>query len=93
MQRSHSQFGRRKNAASPRRLALRLAMHDVSKDFPQRLAVSPNDSPNAATEDAVLDAAALRSLNQLLLLLDDWDRAMAKNSSQECEIFVDRKTC
>jgi hypothetical protein len=44
MQRHHSQFDRRKNAASPRRLALRLVTHDLSKDFFQRLAVSPNNS-------------------------------------------------
>jgi hypothetical protein len=118
MQRRHSQFGRRKNAASPRRLALRLVMHDLSKDFFRRLAVgsdsSPShaqepckleaqeplsaESPNATKERAVLDVADLRSLHQMFLLLDEWDRAMAINpsstqkSSEKCEIAVDRKT-
>jgi hypothetical protein len=68
-------------------------MHDVSKDLFQRLAVSPGESPGAATDDAVLDAAGLRSLSQMFLLLDEWDLAMSRNSSQECEISVDRKTC
>ena len=119
MQRSHSQFGRRKNAASPRRLALRLVMYDLSKDFFQRLADSPNNStelsevactsetqertpielPKSTPQEVVLDVADLRSLRQMFLLLDEWDRVMAINpsstqkSSQKCEISVDRKTC
>ena len=44
MQRHHSQFDRRKNAASPRRLASRHVTHEVSKDFFQQSTVSPNDS-------------------------------------------------
>jgi AbiEi antitoxin C-terminal domain len=118
MQRNHSQFGRRKNAASPRRLALRLVMHDLSKDFVQRLAVSPNDSselsevacpsgtqrrlptasPNTTVGEVALDATALRSLHEMFQLLDEWDRAIAMNSSSakkssdKCEISVDRKT-
>jgi hypothetical protein len=56
------------------------------------------EPPNATTERTVLDAAALRSLHQMFLLLDEWDRAMAINpsstqkSSEQCEIAVDRKT-
>jgi hypothetical protein len=112
MQRRQSQFGRRKNAASPRRLASRLVMHDLSKDFFQRLADSRNDSlglseiactprtrerthiepPNATTEGTVLDVAAVRSLHQMFLLLDEWDRTMEINPSskekscEECDI-------
>jgi hypothetical protein len=112
MQRRHSQFGRRKSSASPRRFALRLAMHDFSRDFFQRLEVCPNnspvpsqepckagtlerasvESPSAPTEGTVLDAADLRSLRHIFLLLDEWDRAMASSSSSaqdscaECKI-------
>ena len=110
MQRHHSQFDRRKNAASPRRLALRLVVRDVSKDFFHQSAVGPNnstgtperppaESPSIATDGVVLDVASLRSLNQMFLLLDEWDceianrPSSAKNSSQERELFVDRKTC
>lgn len=53
MQRHHSQFDRRKNAASPRRLALRFVKQDLSKDFFQRLAVSPNNSSELSEASGV----------------------------------------
>jgi hypothetical protein len=52
MQRHHSQFDRRKNAASPRRLALRLVTQEVSKDFFQQSAVSRNDSSELSEVDS-----------------------------------------
>ncbi len=50
------------------------------------------------TGGAALDAAALRSLHGMFLLLDEWDRAMrdgcpeSQNSPEECEIVIDTKT-
>ncbi|MGH7743984.1 MAG: hypothetical protein ACREQ5_04090 [Candidatus Dormibacteria bacterium] len=48
------------------------------------------------TGAATLDAAAIRSLRSMFLLLDDWDRAQQRknteNSSEECQIAVDTKT-
>ncbi len=44
---------------------------------------------------ATLDAASLRSLRNMFLLLDEWDRVNQdddQNSSEECEIGVDTKT-
>ncbi|HKV79533.1 MAG TPA: hypothetical protein VJP02_15395 [Candidatus Sulfotelmatobacter sp.] len=48
------------------------------------------------TGGATLDAASIRSLRSMFLLLDDWDRELHKkkagNSSEECEILIDTKT-
>jgi hypothetical protein len=101
MQRNHSQFGRRKNAASPRRLALRHVTHDVLQNFVQQSAVGPNNSTvpsqksntlgtreqipigplDVTSSGAALDGTALRSLREMFLLLDEWDRATTNNSS------------
>jgi hypothetical protein len=100
MQRHHSQFDRRKNAASSRRLASRHVTHEVSKDFFQQSAVGPNNSTVPSQESntlgtreqapigpldvtsagAALDGTALRSLREMFLLLDEWDRATTNNS-------------
>jgi len=92
MQRRHSQLGRRKNAASPRRLALRRVLHDVSTDVLQQLSVGPDnstgtqetppaESPSTATDIAVLDVASLHSLHQMFLLLYEWDSEIANRHS------------
>ena len=50
------------------------------------------------TGAAALDAAALRSLHGMFLLLDEWDRATrdacpkSQNSTEQCEITIDTKT-
>lgn len=48
------------------------------------------------TGRATLDAAAIRSLRSMFLLLDEWDRKLPtertdENSSKPCEILVDTK--
>jgi hypothetical protein len=103
MQRHHSQFGRRKNAASPRRLALRHVTHDIPQSFVQQSAVGPNnstetqerppaESPSIATDVAVLDVASLRSLHQMFLLLDEWDSEIASRTSSTRNLRKDAKS-
>jgi hypothetical protein len=69
----------------------------------QRLrAVQTFDLPLAeekqeTTGSESLDAAAICSLRNMFLLLDDWDRNLcekktAENSFQKCEAFVDTRT-
>jgi len=47
------------------------------------------------TAGAPLDAAAIRSLHGMFLLLDEWDcelqRRKTEKSSEKCEILVDTK--
>ncbi|HEV3481442.1 MAG TPA: hypothetical protein VGR97_03850 [Candidatus Acidoferrales bacterium] len=48
------------------------------------------------TGGATLDAASIRSLRSMFLLLDEWDRKLStertdENSSRQCEILVDTK--
>ena len=48
------------------------------------------------TGAATLDAASIRSLRSMFLLLDEWDRKLHtektnENSSNQCEILVDTK--
>ena len=48
------------------------------------------------TGGAMLDAASICSLRSMFLLLDEWDRKLHKektneNSSEQCEITVDTK--
>jgi hypothetical protein len=84
----------------------RLAVGPNNSLVPPELPYTPEtrerasaEPPDAQTDDAVLDAAGLHSLHQMFQLLDEWDRAMEisssspQNSSEECEISVDRKTC
>jgi hypothetical protein len=52
----------------------------------------PTESQNAATEGTVLDAAALRSLQQMFLLLDEWDRAMTNSPSSTQHSSKGRET-
>lgn len=49
------------------------------------------------TGEATLDAASIRSVRSMFLLLDEWDRELqkasaAEKSSIECEISIDTKT-
>jgi len=47
------------------------------------------------TGAATLDAASLRELRSMFLLLDEWDRVNQddhQHSSEDCEIAVDTKT-
>ena len=49
-------------------------------------------------EGTALDVESLRSLHGMLLLLDEWDRAMrdgcrdGQNSREECRFVIDTKT-
>ena len=47
------------------------------------------------TGGATLDAAAIRSLRSMFVLLDGWDRELerkkAEKSSEDCEISIDTK--
>jgi len=64
----------------------------------QTLDLSLTEEMQRATGRENLDSADLRSLRQMVLLLDEWDRAIQdgspgrRDSSEECEIAVDTKT-
>ena len=89
-------------------------MLDLTQDFFEKLADSFDDSPahgktaheielklndeKGTTGGESLDPAALCSLRNMFLLLDDWDRTMHKvsdqsqDSSETCTITVDLKS-
>jgi len=54
-----------------------------------------NNERQETTEGATLDAASVRSIRSMFLLLDEWDHALQSrkkgNSSEECEISIDSK--
>jgi hypothetical protein len=52
----------------------------------------PTEPPSVNTEESALDAAALGSLRQLFLLLDEWDRAMTNNPSSTEDSSAECKT-